>query len=335
MKIACITTTINVPRVLELYLQYGPDVQFFVAIDDKTPREAWQFCDRHGFNVVDHTVYACDKIIGRNQIQRRNLAMLEALKWGAEIIVSIDDDNIPLDTDYFDSFERSLATTHSGLEATASNIFDVGQLLFDQHGRPAPHRGIPHDNTNNVTWNYAVEPQVGVLAGICLGDPDVSATTRIANSSTVHRVSELLHAGFTVHPETWTVFNSQNTAIKREFAPAWFMWSAVGRYDDIFASLIVQRVMKERGHSVKFGRPFVWQTRNAHNLTRDLEGEIWGMNNFSDICLKLESMKLPNTSVIDDCRHILRSLTRGSFTILQQTIDAGFAFLEDAEGVMR
>ena len=35
MKTALITTTINVPRVLELYCKLDPDVRFFVALRSK------------------------------------------------------------------------------------------------------------------------------------------------------------------------------------------------------------------------------------------------------------------------------------------------------------
>ena len=36
MKTALITTTINVPTVLELYRQHGPDVAFFAVLDRKS-----------------------------------------------------------------------------------------------------------------------------------------------------------------------------------------------------------------------------------------------------------------------------------------------------------
>ena len=39
MKIALITTTIYVPRVLSLYRELGPDVAFFIAGDRKTPHK--------------------------------------------------------------------------------------------------------------------------------------------------------------------------------------------------------------------------------------------------------------------------------------------------------
>jgi hypothetical protein len=93
----------------------------------------------------------------------------------------------------------------------------------------------------------------------------------------VHVVSEVLRAGTVVDPSAWTVFNTQNTAVRREFAPALLCCPQFGRYDDIFASLICQRMMREQGYYVHFGQPFVWQQRNSHDLNVDLEAEVFGM----------------------------------------------------------
>jgi hypothetical protein len=74
-----------------------------------------------------------------------------------------------------------------------------------------------------------------------------------------------------------TVFNTQNTAVRREFAPALLCCPQFGRFDDIFASLICQRMMRDAGSYVHFGLPLVWQQRNPHDLNADLEAEVFGM----------------------------------------------------------
>jgi hypothetical protein len=315
MRTALITTTINIPTVLRLYRRLDPDVRFFVAADRKTNPAAYEFCvelgntkiippDRHG-----DLPYA-----PFNSIQRRNIALLEALKWGADVIVSVDDDNAPLDKNYFlhtgkargkffsgfgGGFEAPQA--FSGVQAyNLSGWFDVGQFLDPV----SPHRGYPVDCASQPWYGPVTDAKIGVAAGICLGDPDILAVTRIARAPTVHRVSELLRAGIVVDPITWTVFNSQNTAICRELAPAWMMVPGISRYDDIIASLIVQRVGRERGYHVHFGQPFVWQQRNTHNLVTDLEGEMWGMNYVADFANVLNGINLPGKTVLDDVRTI-------------------------------
>ena len=295
MKTALITTTINIPVVLQLYRKLDPSVFFFVAADRKTPLEAYQLCA----DIPDCEIYSpdrqtelgyeCSSLLGWNTIARRNIALLEALKWGADVIVTIDDDNIPANPLYFSSFNFWIL--FNGLEATsASGWFDVGTLLDPI----SPHRGFPHTEASPPIFRPVVDAKIGVAAGICLGDPDISAVTRIANAPTVHRVSELLRAGIVTDPRvTRTVFNSQNTAFIRELAPCFLMVPQFGRYDDIFASLVAQRVMANLGLYVHFGQPFVWQQRNQHDLLKDLAAEQWGAENILDIAEALSTTKFP------------------------------------------
>jgi hypothetical protein len=135
-----------------------------------------------------------------------------------------------------------------------------------------------------------------------------------------------------VAPGTHTVFNSQNTAIIRELAPAWSMWCGVGRYDDILASLVVQRVMRDRGYHVHFGRPFVYQQRNQHDLTKDMSNELWGMQNITSVAQHLDNLTLPGTSVVADTRAIFNALAHP--ILPAQAVEAALAFLEDCEAVL-
>lgn len=351
MKTALITTTINVPTVLELYRQHGPDVMFFVAGDRKTPdEEVVKLLERlgpHAYYGIDsqHMLgYKCSRLIGENCIQRRNIALLEAVKWGADIIVSIDDDNIPMGdsiSSYFskfyaafgDMFGRTIGTKSGFKVSSSTGWFDVGQFLDPI----APHRGFPHDVQSQTVVSHAVGCRVGVAAGICLGDPDVGAVHRIAAHPEVHRVSQLLESGIVVDPATHTVFNSQNTAFIRELAPAMFMMPGVERYDDIYASLICQRVMRERGLHVHFGKPFVWQQRNPHNLVKDLRQEIDGMENVTRLARYLDSVVLPKHDVLANLRTLYHGLNElpNSYDILPKpSIEAALAFLDDIEGVL-
>lgn len=354
MKTALITTTINVPTVLELYRQHGPDVAFFVTGDQKSPHEA--ICELAATRINGDFLYMspdfqtdwkCSELIGWNCIQRRNIALLEAVKWGAEIIVSIDDDNIPMTAqpsikydNYFNDFYNAFHVNFNyikfnGIKVSGFNgWFDIGQLLDPV----APHRGFPIQ-VDAKMWraDHITGAKVGVAAGICLGDPDISAVTRIANGPMVHRVSELLQSGIVVDPATKTVFNSQNTAFIRELAPAMFMMPGVGRYDDIYASLICGRVMRERGLHVHFGKPFVWQQRNPHNLVRDLRQEIDGMENVEKFAQLLDKFTCsPNSTSFQIAKTFWKLLSErpeGEF-FPKQTIEAALAFLDDIEGVL-
>lgn len=342
MRTALITTTIAVPTVLELYRHHGPDVAFFVALDQKSVPPTILALDRntHFLTSDDQTKWKCSESIGWNCIQRRNIALLEAVKHGADFIVSVDDDNIPIGDDYFCGMEyrfghadgRVPRNHFRGAKVSGANgWFDVGRLLDPV----SPHRGFPIARRGGLfRADPVVGARIGVAAGICLGDPDISASTRIELRPEVHRVSELLQSGIVVDPSTWTVFNSQNTAIIRELAPAFFMLPGVGRHDDIYASLIMQRVMRHRGLHVHFGRPFVWQQRNAHDLIKDLRGEIDGMERIEEFAAALDQIELSNGNVVKQVRHIWKDLRIFCQWMPLKTFEAAFAFLDDMETVL-
>ena len=300
MKIALVTTTINVPEVLRLYRAHGPEVGIFVAGDEKTPY-LLHLKDEIDFYYYypdgdDHR-WACSKLIGKNCIQRRNIAFLHALKWGADIIVSIDDDNIPLDCLYFNEFKEVLTQRFNGLVAKERiNWFDPGKLLL-------PHvtqRGIPHDSEPYTEIGFGTNLKVGVAQGLCLGDPDINAYERVSNMPNVTGVCEIARAGIVVDPYTKTAFNTQSTAFVRELVPALLLAPQFKRHDDIYAALICRRVMYFTGHHVHYGRPFVYQQRNDHDLIKDLENEVWGLSHIDEFAEWLDGIHFPKeTSVLD------------------------------------
>src|SRR5689334_3670581 len=101
MKTALITTTINIPHVLELYARLDPTVEIYVAADLKTPPEAeawfYEHCEpkaRCSWLSVEQQrdlEYKSSELIGWNTDSRRNIALLEAVRGGADLIVSADD----------------------------------------------------------------------------------------------------------------------------------------------------------------------------------------------------------------------------------------------------
>jgi hypothetical protein len=111
------------------------------------------------------------------------------------------------------------------------------------------------------------------------------------------------------------------------------MMPGVGRHDDIYASLIVQRVARERGYAVHFGPPFTYQQRNAHDLVTDLRAEVDGMENVEKLADFLDHLELPGVSVIGDTRTIYRALEHVPW-IPDDAIWAAYKWLEDCEEVL-
>lgn len=334
MKIALCTTTIHVPHALKLLRKCSSDVQFFIAGDRKSPDleivDMLADVSNHVYFGADWiTPWKCNQHIGFNTLARRNIAFLEALKWGADVIVSWDTDNYCLDMNYFYHFERTLRAPFNGISVTGENgWFDAGAYLRP----PAKHRGFPIQRKHQPAYSTITDAKVGVAAGLILNDPDMDATTRIVQASDSQEVSLLMDAGVVVEPSTWTVFNTQNTAVIRELIPAWFLLPNVGRMDDIYGSLIVQRVARERDLHVHFGQPFALQQRHPHDLIKDMRAEIDGYENVIKLADLLDSIILKGRSVIEDTRIIYQTLCHCAF-IPEASARAGLAWLEDCEGL--
>lgn len=335
MKMALVLTTINVPLVLSLYRCCDFDVHFYIVGDHKTPdAEVVKFLEdvpNHSYYGYDRQAklgYKCHDLIGPNSLSRRNIGFLESLKAGADVIVSIDDDNIPMDRKYF-SDHQILFDKFDGVQVEGKDgWFDPGQYLRP----PVVHRGFPIQRKHKPTYKPLTHAKLGVSAGLVLMDSDIDAYTRIASAPDPQQVSLLMEAGCVVGGSTWTIWNSQNTAVIRELIPSWFMMPNVGRHDDIYASLIVQRVMRERRCYVHFGKPFVVQQRNEHDLISDLRAEISGMKNVINLADLLDHIVLKGRSVIEDTRIIYETLCHCSF-IPEASARAGLAYIDDCEGL--
>jgi hypothetical protein len=358
VKSALITTTINVPKVLDLYRSCSGEVMFFVTGDRKTPDlDVVNFLDGCGHHLYlgagAQNAWKCSELIGWNTIARRNIALLEALAWGADIIISVDDDNLPLSTDYFDRFEsvlsheepvaptlpagmavvggkpRRLMPTFSGLSVQGKNgWFDPGSLFVP----PVRVRGYPHQVRSEMVVSPVANVNVGVATGPVLGNSDIGAVERIAKEPVVTGFAEIMRSGAVIDNNTWTVVNTQNTAYLREFAPCFLMIPAFERNDDIYASLVVQRIMRDRGYHVHYGQPFVFQERNEHDLMKDLRDEIWGMGDILNFAKYLDGIILENKSVIDDLRAVWSNYNSDRSL---SVCPLASAFLDDCEEALK
>ena len=333
MKIGLCTTTIHVPHALKLMRKIDPHVRFFVAMDEKTPNEAHRFVSE--IDAAQHYFHGdgdwkCSRAIGFNTLSRRNIAFLEALSWGADVIYSWDTDNIPMSKNHFDQIENVLLSRFNGIKVSnRGNWFDPGSLLIPL----TRQRGMPW-NQRAMNWaEPVVDAKVGVVSGLIIGDPDCDASTRIEKSPDIGAVHVLGQAGVVVDPKAWTIFNSQNTALIRELVPAFFLMPGVGRHDDVYASLIVQRVMRERGYHIHLGQPFCYQARNPHNLITDLRAEIDGMEGVEKVANALDAFRLMESrSVVEHTRDIYIYLASENL-IPDRAFAAAMAWLEDCEGL--
>ena len=338
--IALFTTSIGDCRVLRQYRASDPDVLMIIAGDLKTPHEEVKALCRELGNAVyldpqeqDRLGYKCGDVIGYRSIQRRNIALLEAIRSGADVVLSIDDDNAPRHKSYFEDLRRSFAVEHTTLADNAGGWFNLGDYAddsYDYRGYPFSlrERGASAPNAFGPLSN----PRVGIVNGLIYGDPDINALDRYPDGGPRVHSYIIPRTGVAVNPRTtWTPINSQNTAYVRELAPLAFVLPGVGRYDDIWASFMALRVMEATGCHVLFGEPSVIQERNPHNWMVDLERELYGMQHTEAFCASLKAVKVdPQRSVLDN----LAAVADGAALLPVKAVCFLLAYLDDVARVL-
>ncbi len=266
MKKIIVTTTINPPtEAIEKY-DHMEGWELVVVGDKKTPRDypldnGVYLCPEHQENIDKELSDA----IGWNCIQRRNFGFIYAYEEGADIIATIDDDNIPLD---------NWGYTHIG-DRLLVNFYKTKQEVFDPisvtNHPELWHRGFPlqlisQRQSVNTYSSEIIVPDI--QANFWNGDPDIDAICRMIYSP---------HCFFNkgVFPFTSnkiSPFNSQNTILSKEVLPFYFVFPHVGRMDDIWASYFVQAM----GFKVVYDIPTVHQERNVHDYIVDMKKEYIG-----------------------------------------------------------
>jgi hypothetical protein len=317
MKTTIVTTTINIPVLLMKYAQnakcYGhTELDFIVIGDRKSPAETADFCRRVEmyypcayFDIPAQQKYmsgfpALWEHLCFDSIQRRNIGMLMAYENGADVVITIDDDNFVMNQDFVGLHGRVGMLRELPTYGSTNNWFNVCSFLETDHAVPFYHRGYPQKmrwtEENQFISSYERMSMVAVNAGFWLDNPDIDALTRMDRQIIVRGYKQTRCGNFALEPGTWSPFNSQNTSLMRDCLPAYFLSPYIGRYDDIWASYIVERICEHFGHVVCYGDPLVRQERNPHDLWKDLDAERNGMMMTDDFCAALRSITLKGTS---------------------------------------
>jgi len=267
-----VTTTINpITKALDKFIQ-KKDWKVVVVGDKKTPHAEY-------FNVKEITYLHPDEqqsrwthlseMIGFNCIQRRNFGFLHAYEAGADIVATVDDDNIP-----YDSWGEQLLVNQEvdvDYYTCDNEVFDPLSVTNQKH---LWHRGYPWElvkTKNNVTYLGKQKIKVDVQAGLWDGSPDVDSVERIIFNPMVKFDHFEPYC-----PCQLTVFNSQNTFVSRDVLPYYMMIPFVGRMDDIWGSYIAQKL---RQTNVVFTKATVYQDRNPQCPFKNMRDEQKGYEN--------------------------------------------------------
>lgn len=342
-RVALITTTINVPHVLTQWAKsMGVDDIIIVAGDQTSPHDEIldlliDISESTGVNTQylhpDHQIkWASSEAIGWKSIQRRNIALLEAMQLNPQYILTVDDDNAPSSMDQVRRLIGEIEEPAQNFIKTNTGWYNPGVQCFDQQYRHVIHRGYPLNRRNEKPFiSAAAACQIGVAAMLWTGAPDIDAMDRIVTDPIIKRIHP---NGTTLTPGTWAPFNSQATMYRTELAPLMMVWPGVGRYDDIWASYLARKVMDQFGYGVYYGHPSVHQDRNEHDLMRDLEGEIHGMKWTPHLVEILKSIDISAEPTITGAmKKIHEELEWNDVMIPLQTKQAFDAWREDLEKI--
>lgn len=142
------TTTINKPTTSLKKFAKNKNCKLIVALDKKTPEFKLENAIILSTNYQEKTWPKLSKLIGWNCIQRRNFAILEAYKRGANLIGLIDDDNIP--------YKNWFKNIFVGKKIKANEI-KTNKKFFDPIGltnyKNLWHRGYPLELVNQRKYS--------------------------------------------------------------------------------------------------------------------------------------------------------------------------------------
>jgi len=272
-----VTTTINSPTKATMLFCKKSDWQFVVVGDLKTPHEAYKQLEKKYSNVhylspemQEMRYKKLSDSIGWKTIQRRNIGFVYAYDEGAEIVATIDDDNIP-----YDSWGKNVyvgKTISVDCYEPENGVFDPLSITKANY---VWHRGYPIQllETRKKVKNIGkVKRKVLVQADLWEGDPDIDAMARLTFKPLV-RYPEITkpYCSNYISP-----FNSQNTFLSRKVISYYAVLPFVGRMDDIWGGYILQHYFP---NSLIYNAATVYQDRNKQDLITNLENEVMGYRN--------------------------------------------------------
>ena len=274
-----VTTTINPPTLATIKYSRKEDWTLIVVGDTKTPHYEYENlnCIYLSPEYQEKTYPELSDTIGWKSIQRRNIGFVEAYNRGADIVATVDDDNIP-----YDSWGTNVVvgeTVEIDFYDTHLGVFDP--LSVTEHNQ-VWHRGYPIELVpfrKEVTYGGKLKRKVLVQADLWDGDPDIDAMARLSIKPTVKFGVQDAYGSTSISP-----FNSQNTFLARDVIPYYSVFPHVGRMDDIWGGYVLQHYFP---NSVIYNKASVFQDRNVQDLITNLEKEIMGYRKTSELIRSL------------------------------------------------
>lgn len=292
-KVAIITTTINSPDFIRHFVKELDDRTVMIVVGDKkTDDRQWSGIDCVEYWSLDRQEGYLDRLVLDESIRnrlfpvsdplRRNFGYLRAIELGSDVIITVDDDNLPIDCSLVD--EHLEALSGNGVIYYSGSIIDPCHFLITDH--PVYSRGFPTERTlESVDWIRRNRPDKRILLnmGLWTGKPDVDAVYNVMYPDLESR-GYIPDHNIAVSEGTYFPVNTQNTAITGDARLVFhnvYMGmvgsSRLHRYDDIWGGLFTMKLINRLGYASSFGRPIVYHNRNSHRYDKDLSLEWYGV----------------------------------------------------------
>lgn len=325
MNKTVVLTSINPPTPAVRQFAALADWDVLVVGDLKTPAD-WD-CPGVRFISAARQKTLDFRIVRKlpwNHYARKMIGYLLAAREGAPLLAESDDDNLPDDNWAFPAFEGDYDLLPAG--PAAVNVYS----LFTP--QPIWPRGFPL--TRITAPESVIDPAALTLKGVRIGiwqaladdDPDVDAIYRLT-ANTPCRFAR--RRPVALPPGTFSPFNSQNTAFRREVLPLMYLPAHVNfRVTDILRGYVAQPILWAAGYRLGFLGPTVRQERNAHDLLADFASELPLYTQAERIMGLVQEGVQPRATIRDNLYTVYRRLVREAL-VPEAELSLLSAWLED------
>ncbi|MEK9148070.1 MAG: hypothetical protein AAB650_01395, partial [Patescibacteria group bacterium] len=274
--------------------------------------------------------------IGWKTPRRRPIAWLRAIELKPDVIISVDDDNIPPD-DYFDTWYSVLTSSvtqtvlpvpgarepvwHNYLRSSDAPI------EFYPRGFPIPFRG-PAKTVIAAAAKPIPQQEIGLFQGISLGDPDIDSLTRMVYPKRMP-LKAISEKNYCLR-DVWSPYNMQSTAYRPILFGLPILWPHNGRFDDIYASFAFQKLLFNNRKYAYVGDPINLQDRGVRNtLKLDFPEEIHGHLGSHEVWSRLNEIEET------DSARFLEKLMAIDHEHIQRDLEFFKAFRQDISMVLK
>jgi hypothetical protein len=269
------------------------------------------------WSVIPHKTDAC-----------RSFGYLIAALWGAEVIITMDDDNYAINDalcvefDYLGSHDAVNSVVEITEASSSSGWFNTISMLKTEPEKELYARGYPYSRRyGKITYNKR-RCKIVMNVGLWTGYPDVDSLTILYDGS-LNGLPRTKTVGFksrikrlVLAKGTFAPLNTANTAYSKELLPITydtFQGAQIGelkldRFGDIWCNLFVKKILDQTEGKISIGVPLVEHRKEPRNTIDDLKKEFWGIIISEKLFNIVEQLDLHSTHYADLYQELIEGL---------------------------